>query len=231
MKTRYVLLAALTLVMQFAAVGHAQTISWDFQDGTDQGWSGPFSDADGDVSHVLTDVNGDGNLWLSFTNTGSFSDNAGFTQSNDPTSSFNAAFYAAVNNPTDYLVQYDYTIDTSAGTDGTFFQLTNFFQSGSPGFSFVRPSPNVVELGGADLAAADVFTGTASFVIPAGLTGSDEQFARFGFSTNGDASDVAIFVDNISISPVSAIPEPSALGFVSLGILGFASSRRRRIAG
>ncbi len=197
------LIAVLAFAIVGASVTHAQEILFDFQDGTDQGWSAAFADDDATLEHPIVDVNGDGNLWLQITSLGGFFDEAGFTQSNNPDVDFNIAFYAAVNNPTTYVVEFDYIIDTSATTDpGTFFQVSNFFQSGEPGFSFVRPSSATVELGMAELMAASVHTGTASFPITPGLTGSDEMFARFGFSTNGDAfGDVLVSLDNIRIGP------------------------------
>ena len=219
--------AVFVLAIQCATVSHAQGIVFDFQDGTDQGWAGAFDNSDV-TAHPIVDVNGDGNLWLEITNTGTFTQNAGFTQNNDPSLNFNTSFFAAVNNPTGYVVEYDYIIDTSAGTDGTFFQLSNSFQGGGPGFPIV--SPTTVNLSGTDLAAADVFTGSVSIAIPPGIAGTDETFSRFIFRTNGNASDVTVFLDNISIVPV-AVPEPGSAAMIAMGILGFASIRRRQMLG
>lgn len=221
----YKLLAVVVMATQFAAVAKAQdSIIWDFQDGTDQGWSTAFGNNDSDLEHPIVDVNGDGNLWMQISTGGFFSDDAGFSGTNDP--SFLAAFYGAVNDPSDYVVSFDYIIDTSAGSDGTFFQLGNFFQGGGGSFPFAR-GPNV-ELGETDLLGSDIFTGTHSFAIPDGLAGTDELFARFGFSTNGDASDVTISLDNIQIRSLSAVPEPASAGVIGFSLLGLAAIRRRR---
>jgi len=218
----YALLAFFALALQYASVAKAQDVIWDFQDGTDQGWAGAFDDNDGDLDLPIVDVNGDGNLWLCISNTGAFADNAGIT--GDP--SFLTAFYAAANDPTNYEVSWDYIIDTSAGTDGTFFELGNFFQSDAAGFPFVRGTN--LELDGPALAGADIFTGTQSLQFPSGLTGNAETFARFGFTTNGDASDVTVYLDNIQIRSTATIPEPSSAAFIGFGLLGLTAIRRRK---
>jgi hypothetical protein len=215
--------AALAMVGS-SATGQA-TFSWDFEDGTDQGWGSSFG-GDADQEFPIVDIGG--SLRMQVLRDGGFQE-AGYASGSDP---FLVAFNLAGMNPADSVISYDYYIDTSPGNFGTFLQLGTYYNGGSGGYAQDFATPYDVELDTTQLASGQVFSGTVTetladkydfaasttpFAFPA------ETFGRLGLIINGDGASATVYYDNITIS---AIPEPGTLGLLMIGAL--ALLRRRR---
>ena len=140
------------------------------------------------------------------------------------------AMLAASSDEANYLISYDWYVDTSLGTGGaTFLQLGTYINTGDGTYQQDFPGAGKdVELNGAQLASGQVFSGTVSetfaakgFNIPPGNT-----FFRIGLISNGDGSVPGIFYDNIRIDPV---PEPASLALIGFAVPALAMRRGRRI--
>ena len=203
-----------------------QSVTFDFQDGTDQGFGTGFGN---DASASFPIVNIGGSLRMEVLDTASFQQAGREGASGD----FLAAMNAAALNPAGFLLTYDWYIDTSLspGNYGNFLQLGTYINSGAGGYLQDFPAIKDVELNGTQLASGQVFSGTVSETfaakfgdpLPASFIG--QAFMRMGLIMNGDGTQAKVYFDNISITP---IPEPS-----SLSILGLAGSalwliRRRK---
>ena len=214
---------AIPVVLLFALAGNAraQSVTYNFEDGTDQGWGNKFAtDA---VDFPIVTLNG--NNWMEVLRNGDFQEaerNTGNTA--DP---LFQAMNAASANEAGYLISYDYHIDTSnwgAGA-GTFLQLGTYVNTGSGYYAQNFGAVKELELGSAQLASGQVFSGTVSqtfaqkgFDLPAA-----QNFFRLGLIINGDGAAQAVHFDNISVRPV---PEPAGLGLLALGLPALALRRR-----
>ena len=116
MKQRTVLTTLCALAM--ATSIQAQQITFDFQDGTDQGFGHKFSD-DASESFPIVDIGG--SLRMEVLRNGDFQE-AERAGSDAP---FIAAMNAATANPSGYVISYDYYIDTSLGDYGTYLHRSS----------------------------------------------------------------------------------------------------------
>lgn len=221
--------AALAALAAFALGGQAvwgQTVLFDFEDGTDQGFGAPFGD---DASETFPIVDIGGSMRMEVLRSGSFqeADRAG---GDDP---FLAAFNAATANPSGYLISYDWYVDTSLapGGYGNFLQLGTYINSGDGAYAQDFPgSGKDVELDGVQLASGNVFSGTVTETLTEKYGALDpgflgQTFMRLGLIVNGDGADATVYFDNISIRPV---PEPTAMILLGLALPGLGLLARRR---
>jgi len=206
----------------------AQTVTFNFEDGTDQGFGTGFGN---DASASFPIVNIGGSLRMEVLDTASFQQ-AG-RETGNPADGQYIAMLAASANEALATISYDWYIDTSLaqGAYGNFLQIGTYVNTGSGYYAQNFPAVKEVELGGAQLASGQVFQGTVTqtfaakgFDIPLG-----ENFFRIGFATNGDGTQAKVYFDNITIS---AVPEPASLALLGLGCVGLASvaTRRRDVA-
>lgn len=105
------------------------------------------------------------------------------------------------------------------------------FLNGGPAFSYVQDFPEI-DLGQADLDSGSIFTGNLTDTVfnRYGDTTVDfvnGVFDRFGIILNGDGADARVYFDNITIAPISQVPEPTTAGLVGLGLCGLILRRRR----
>jgi hypothetical protein len=185
----------------------AQSVTYDFEDGTDQGFGAGFGD-DASISFPIVTIGGSKRMEVM--------DTAAFQQAGrqtgNPADGQYQAMLAASIDETLATISYDWYIDTSLspGNYGSFLQE--------------------VELNGTQLASGSVFSGTVSqtfaakgFNIPLG-----ETFFRLGLISNGDGTQTKVYFDNITIS---AVPEPASMGLLAMAGFGVASvvARRRSI--
>ena len=206
-----------------SAIG--QTITFDFQDGTDQGFGTGFGN---DASKSFPIVNIGGSFRMEVT-LGGFQV-AGREGTSGP---FLAIMNAAAANPGISTISYDWYIDTSLspGNYGTYLQLGTYINSGSGAYSQDFPGTGKdVDLTGAMLGSGSVFSGTVSETLTAkygainpGHVG--QTFQRLGLIMNGDGTQVKMYFDNITIT---AVPEPSSLSFLGLAAPALWMMRRRR---
>lgn len=225
MKRTYNLVAVVALL--FGAIqAHGQSITFDFQDGTDQGFGTGFGD---DASKSFPIVNIGGSLRMGVT-LGGFQVAGRQSQGSD---AFLAAMNAAALNPSAYLISYDWYVDTSLspGNYGTFLQLGTYINSGSGAYAQDFPgSGKDVELNGTQLASGQVFLGTVAETLTQKYGALDpgflgQSFMRLGFIMNGDGSATTVYLDNIS---VTLIPEPASLSLLGLAAPALWMIRRRR---
>ena len=220
-------LAAMAALFCWGVSASAQSVVFDFEDGTDQGFGNKFSN---DASAAFPIVNIGGSLRMEVLRNGDFQE-ADHGTGSDPAL---AAMNAAALNPSGYLISYDWYVDTSLspGNYGTFLQIGTYFNSGGGAYTQDFPGAGKdVELDGTQLASGQVFSGTVSEtvtdkygVLAAGFLG--QTFMRFGFIMNGDGANATVYFDNIRFSPV--VPEPATLALLALVLPAFVGVRRRK---
>src|SRR5689334_22852334 len=127
MQPVYRLAAVAAFVLLGAATASAQTATYNFETGTDQGFGTGFGD-DASASFTVSNVGGSMRMLVPRTSFQS----AGRATGNAADSEYQAMAAAAAN-PAGYALSYDYYIDTSTfGTGaGTFYQLGTFVNTGS----------------------------------------------------------------------------------------------------
>jgi len=216
---------ALLSASLIASSASGQTVTFDFQDGTDQGFGAGFGN---DASKAFPIVSIGGSLRMEVT-LGGFQV-AGREGTSDP---FLAIMNGAAANPGISTISYDWYIDTSLspGNYGNFLQLGTYINSGSGAYSQDFPGTGKdVELTGAMLGSGSVFSGTVSETltakygaINAGHLG--QTFQRLGLIMNGDGAEVKMYFDNITIT---AVPEPSSLALLGMAAPALWMMRRRK---
>ena len=218
-------LAAVFALLFGAIQSHGQSVTFDFQDGTDQGFGLGFGN---DASKTFPIVNIGGSLRMAVT-LGGFQV-AGREGGSNP---FLAAMNAAVLNPGGYAFSYDWYVDTSLspGNYGTFLQMGTYINSGSGAYAQDFPGTGKdVELNGTQLASGGVFSGTVTetFTQKYGTLTDPlwfgQTFMRLGLIVQGDGTG-SVYFDNITIT---AVPEPASLSLLALAAPALWMMRRRR---
>jgi hypothetical protein len=215
-------LAAVVVLLVGAIQSHGQSATFDFQDGTDQGFGTGFGN---DASQSFSIVDIGGSLRMFAPRTGF--QVAGNERGNDGSAFYNAMAAAAANEA-GYTISYDWYVDTSGwgANAGTFFQLGTYVNTGS-GYYAQHFGAVEVELSGAQVASGQVFSGHVSINMAA--AGYDmpaaDTFFRLGLIENGDGSAQGAYFDNVSVSPV---PEPTSLALVGLTAPALWMMLRRR---
>jgi hypothetical protein len=205
-----------------------QSVTFDFEDGTDQGFGHKFGN---DASEAFPIVSIGASQRMEVLRNGDFQE-ADIGSSNNP---YLAAFNAATSNPSGYKISYDWYVDTSLspGNYGTFLQVGTYINAGQGSFPYVQDFPGSgkdVELNGTQLASGGVFSGTVSETLTTkyGALPADfinAPFQRLGVIINGDGSQAKVYFDNIRIAPV---PEPATAGLAGLAGLALLKLRRRK---
>jgi hypothetical protein len=209
----------------FSSRASAQSVTFNFEDGTDQGFGLKFSN---DASASFPIVTIGGSKRMEILRTGAFQE--ADVSSGNTSSDLFKAMAAAAANEAGYQLSYDYYIDTSLspGNYGNFLQLGTYFNTGNGYFAQDFPATGKeVELNGAQLGVSGVYSGHVAFTLaskaidmPAGDT-----FYRLGLIVNGDGTNAKVYYDNITLAPV---PEPASLVLFSLGGLALAGAAIRR---
>jgi hypothetical protein len=220
----------LTLATAVALLGaiqsYGQSVYFDFEDATDQGFGHKFAN---DASENFPVVNIGGSFRLGMLRDGDFQEGDRASQGAD---AFLAAMNAATANPGGYLITYDWYVDTSLspGNYGTFLQIGTYINSGAG--AYAQDFPGVgkdVELNGTQLASGSVFSGTVSETLTAKYGALDpnflaQGFMRLGFIINGNGTAATVYFDNVSVTPV---PEPSTFALLGLASSALWMIRRR----
>lgn len=217
--------ASVALVLGVALQVSAQSVTFDFQDGTDQGFGNPFS-ADPANAVNLPVANVAGSNRLKLVRDGSFQE-AG-RRSFNATDPFHLAMAAAAANEGNYQISYDYYVDTSTGGFGNFLQLGTYVNAADGYYAQDFPGAGKdLELNGADLASGRVFSGTVSETFAAkgfNLAPGASEY-ELGLIINGDSASGSgiVYIDNVRIAPV---PEPTVLAFIGLVVPALLLRRR-----
>jgi hypothetical protein len=219
------LVATVALLGLGAIQAQGQSVTFNFSDSTSDGWvNGGFS-----TSPASTVVNIGGNNYISIPLGGFQVANVNSTTvSGTPASTFNAAMFAAINNPAGYNLSFHYYIDTSTAVSSTFFQGGLFVNTGSGYYQQVYGSPNALSLDGTQMASGLVYQGTITIPMtayPVDASAATETYFRLGIIENGNGTGVSMSFNNISVTPV---PEPTTLALAGLGAAGLLAMRRRK---
>jgi hypothetical protein len=219
-------LVAVATVILIVNRAQAQSVSFDFEDGTDQGFGHKFGN---DASEAFPNVSIGGSQRMDVLRNGDFQE----ADHGDGANPFLAAMNAAINNQSGYAISYDWYVDTSLspGNYGTFLQLGTYINSGAGAYAQDFPGTGKdVELNGTQLASGQVFSGTVTETLTqkyGAITDPNffgQTFMRLGVIMNGDGTSAKVYFDNITVAPV---PEPASLAILGLGIPALAMRRRR----
>lgn len=185
------------------------------------GFEDPMGPVNGDAS---TEQN-----WFGFTGPGSVGVG---TNTIDPLSGANHAELVIADNTTNSFVGIQQWIDAEEGENYDF----SFFAKNDGGTYDVGNEFRIewIDSGGAEISRiqlTDAFTNTYSSytvggVAPAGTVQLRAVIALQSF--NGGAGNGVARIDDTSVQgPAVAVPEPTSLAVISLGLLGFVTRRRR----
>lgn len=222
-------LAAMAALLWCAAPALGQSVLFDFEDGTDQGFGNSFGNDAGEEFPIV-DIGGSNRMEV--LRDGDFQE----AERNASDNPFLGAINAAVANPGVSTISYDWYVDTSLSPSnyGTFLQIGTYINSGQGAFPYVEDFPGAgkdVELDEAALTSGSVLSGTVTETITAKYGDvSDPDFQnspsyRFGLILNGDGADATVYFDNIRIS---GIPEPASIALLGLALPAMGMRRRRR---
>src|SRR4051812_41896334 len=151
--------AAIAALLLGAGRVSAQTVKYDFESGTDQGWGHKFSN-DASESFPIQNVGGSNRMLVARNNDFQEAD----ISTGNAADPLYQALLAASANEAGYLLSYDYRIDTStfgAGA-GTYLQLGNYVNTGSSYYHQYFDNGRDLDLNGTQLASGQVFSGTIS---------------------------------------------------------------------
>ncbi|HSY43649.1 MAG TPA: PEP-CTERM sorting domain-containing protein [Candidatus Acidoferrum sp.] len=198
----------------------AQSITYNFSDGLNDGWfNGGFNDT---TAATVQNIGGQNYIYFAV---------GGFQVGNvTGGSALNAAMGAAWANPSGYDLSYTYSVNTAALTGATYLQLGAFANPGSGYYTqdYGGNDANEPQLNGTQLASGSVITGTVTvpFTVfdPAGDTATETSF-RLGLIENSNATAGGVDFTSITIAPV---PEPATLALAGLGGLSAFFLRRRK---
>ena len=217
-------LVAATALWVTAGDASAQSVTYNFEDGTDQGFGTGFGN---DASASFPIVNIGGSLRMEVLDTASFQQ-AG-RETGNPGDGQYITMLAGSADESLITLSYDWYVDTSLspGNYGNFLQLGTYVNTGSGYYAQDFPAIKDVELNGGQLASGQVFSGTVTetfaakgFNIPLA-----ETFFRFGLISNGDGTQAKIYFDNITLS---IVPEPTSVALVGVGAIGLIGVVTRR---
>jgi hypothetical protein len=227
-KTKITSLAAAVALLGLGAIqAQAQSFTFNFSDGTSDGWANS-----GFGSSPLAAVqNIGGNNYISVP-LGGFQVANVVSGDVGNLSTFNATMAAAAADPAGYDISYDYYINTAGFSGATYLQVGTYVNSGSGYYAQDYGSPNELQLNGTQLASGGVFQGqitvnmaTAGYAIPAADT-----YFRLGLIENGNGTGVSVDFTDISVTPVTAVPEPASFGLCGLVLAAGTTLIRRRKA-
>jgi hypothetical protein len=227
-KTIITSLAAAVVLVGFGAIqAQAQSVTFNFTDGTSDGWANAGFGSS--PSAAVQNIGGNNYISLPL---------GGFQVANVASgyagnlSTFTATMAAAAANPAGYDISYNYYVNTAGFTGSTFLQLGLFVNSGSGAYYQDYGSPNEVQLSGAQIATGGVFLGQVTINMAAvgfNLPAAD-TFFRLGFVENANGTGVSADFTDISVYPVTAVPEPASFGLCGLVLAGGTALLRRRKA-
>jgi len=212
-------------LLALASRASAQSITYDFENGTDQGWGLKFSN---DASKAFPIVTIGGSKRMEVARTGGFQE--ADISSGDTTSALYKALAAAAANEAGYQFSYDWYFDPTLapGQNGTFLQGGTYFNTGNGYYAQDFGTPKEFELNGAQLGGTAVVSGHVAFTLASKAFDmpAADNFFRVGLILNGDGANAKVYFDNITLAPV---PEPASLALFGLGgvALTFAAIRRR----
>jgi hypothetical protein len=219
--------AAIALIGLGAVQTQAQSVDFNFSDGTSDGWQN--SVFQNSQAAPIQNIGGINYIYLS---PGNFLSGAVSSGPPGVLPTFYATMAAAAANPAGYDISYDYYINTAGFNSGeTFLQLGTFVISDNGYYAGDFGIPNEIQLSGTQMASGQIFQGQVTinmaavgFDIPAANT-----FFELGLIVNSDGTSGGVDFTNISVYPV---PEPSSFGYYGLGLAAgsavLPSLRRRK---